>query len=523
VTYYSERKKKQKKKDIPWFSLPGVTILRPLKGLDCNLEENLRSSFEQNYPRLQIIFSVASASDPAIEVVRSLIKEYPKCDARLLIGDENVGINPKVNNMIRGYKMAKYDLIWMYDSNVCMRREALQNTVPEILDPKVGMIHHLPIARASDNFYALTDSLYLATSHARLYLVLNGLADMLRHIGVKLSCVMGKSVIVKKSVLESFGGLEYLGRYLAEDNMMGRIMVKKYEIRMTNDIAVQSVGNIRAVDYCMRRIRWTRLRNAMEPSATFLEPFSECTLLGLTFANAMSYIYSVSFVQLLTCHYFLWFFLDLLTYYSFNSKVQPVSFKIVLAWIFKEALYFPLLLYGICGSTIGWRGQSYTLQRDSTAISYYNKQIYDLARRYYRLIKRHLRRRHFFRIFSTLALLTSLIIEIILSTDYANGFKITKENSDVEEPIKDIKQVSRKESAKRLESKGKKRRRNVTSDLSCNKENEYPEFHESDIRTNMASSTKHGPNEKLTITEIISLMYVGVSMHLQNERNENLY
>jgi ceramide glucosyltransferase len=71
---------------MPPSKAQGVSILRPLKGLDLELYANLRSSFVQNYPKFEIIFSVASPNDPAIEVVKQLISEYPKVDARLIIG-----------------------------------------------------------------------------------------------------------------------------------------------------------------------------------------------------------------------------------------------------------------------------------------------------------------------------------------------------------------------------------------------------------------------------------------------------
>lgn len=70
---------------------PGVSILRPLKGLDLELTDNLRSSFEQTYPKFEIIFSVASAEDPAIRVVEQLMKEYPHVDCTLIIGNIAMG------------------------------------------------------------------------------------------------------------------------------------------------------------------------------------------------------------------------------------------------------------------------------------------------------------------------------------------------------------------------------------------------------------------------------------------------
>lgn len=64
----------------------GVSIIRPLKGLDANLFENLESTFTQEYPKFEILLSVAHPSDQAANVVRDLMAKYPNVDAKLVIG-----------------------------------------------------------------------------------------------------------------------------------------------------------------------------------------------------------------------------------------------------------------------------------------------------------------------------------------------------------------------------------------------------------------------------------------------------
>src|SRR5437762_9654994 len=78
---------------------PPVTILKPLKRMDEGLEENLRGFFQLDYPVFQLIFGVAEADDPAIEVVRKLQGEFPDRDVQLVIGNPAFGLNPKVENL----------------------------------------------------------------------------------------------------------------------------------------------------------------------------------------------------------------------------------------------------------------------------------------------------------------------------------------------------------------------------------------------------------------------------------------
>src|SRR5580700_4082599 len=59
-----------------------VSILKPLSGLDSNLESNLRTFFEQDYRDFEILFAVRSYDDPAVEVVEKLRCEYSNVATR---------------------------------------------------------------------------------------------------------------------------------------------------------------------------------------------------------------------------------------------------------------------------------------------------------------------------------------------------------------------------------------------------------------------------------------------------------
>lgn len=67
-------------------TVPGVSIIRPLKGLDANLYENLESTFTQEYPKFEIFLAVANEHDQALSVVRELIGKYPRVNAHIIIG-----------------------------------------------------------------------------------------------------------------------------------------------------------------------------------------------------------------------------------------------------------------------------------------------------------------------------------------------------------------------------------------------------------------------------------------------------
>ena len=56
---------------------PPVTVLKPIYGLDKELEANLRGLCEQDYPDFQIVTAVQRSDDPALTILRRLAVEYP--------------------------------------------------------------------------------------------------------------------------------------------------------------------------------------------------------------------------------------------------------------------------------------------------------------------------------------------------------------------------------------------------------------------------------------------------------------
>src|SRR5690349_5673106 len=83
---------------------PGVALLRPVRGVENFIEEEIETSFGLSYPNLEIIFCVDEEDDPIVPLVRRLIARYPAAGARLLVGRDTVTDNPKLNNLYKGWQ-----------------------------------------------------------------------------------------------------------------------------------------------------------------------------------------------------------------------------------------------------------------------------------------------------------------------------------------------------------------------------------------------------------------------------------
>ncbi|KAI5124144.1 hypothetical protein M0805_000955 [Coniferiporia weirii] len=369
--------------------VPGVSILRPLKGLDTNLFENLESTFTQEYAKFEILLSVADPDDQALGVVRSLTEKYPQVDAKVVIGEEIVGVNPKVNNLIRSYKQAKHDILWVLDSNIHVSAGTLARSVDVLVKPlkankrRIGLVHHVPFAFSSEHALgSRVEEAFLNTNHAKMYLAINRVAID--------SCVVGKSNMYRRSDLERVTGdllplpadedanstpagiraqgLAAFGRFLAEDNMIASALWHELGLRhdLGCDVARNVVGNMSLSAYVQRRIRWIRVRKHMVMAATLVEPFTECVLLSVLAAWAGHHLLGIPYWIFLLLHYPTWIALDLDVYESLVGHYLPVEKRwgFLAAWTVREVLALPIWILGMMGDKVEWRGRQYRILRN---------------------------------------------------------------------------------------------------------------------------------------------------------------
>src|SRR5262249_10753324 len=177
---------------------PAVTIFKPLKGMDEGLEENLRSFFRLEYPVYQVIFGVADADDPAIAVVRKLQEEYPDHDTTLVVGTPAFGLNPKVENLAAMDRHRKHGVILISDSNVRVRTSYLRETASYLAEPGVGLVTNLFAGVGEVHAGAIMENLQLNG------FIAGGVAGA---AVMRVTCVVGKSMLMPVAALEAIGGL----------------------------------------------------------------------------------------------------------------------------------------------------------------------------------------------------------------------------------------------------------------------------------------------------------------------------
>jgi ceramide glucosyltransferase len=229
----------------------GVSIIRPVCGIENFSEATLKSAFSLTYPRYEILFCAAQGNDPVLPLVRRLIAAHPSVPARLLIGNECISANPKLNNVVKGWAAARYRWIVMADSNVLMPPDYIQRLLATWRHD-AGLVCSPPIGIAPDGFWAELECAFLNTYQARWQYV----ADTLG-----IGFAQGKTMLWRRDILEAGGGIRALAAEVAEDAASTKLIRSLgLRVRLANAPFAQPLGTRSAGEVWRRQLRWARLR-----------------------------------------------------------------------------------------------------------------------------------------------------------------------------------------------------------------------------------------------------------------------
>ncbi|HEX7151109.1 MAG TPA: glycosyltransferase [Thermoanaerobaculia bacterium] len=259
-----------------------VSILKPVCGVDDELEENLVSFTRLQGVRYEVVVSAEEWEDPAVEIVRRVMRLHPEAPFRLIVGGgtKHGVVNRKVERLIAAADAAKGNVFFISDSNVRVQPDDLAATVAAFDDARVGCVSNLFTGSGARSFGAVLESLHL------LGFVAPG-AVLAATAGVP--CVVGKSMAITREALHAIGGFERFRRVLAEDQAIGlavrdagfAVVLSPRVVR--NVVIDRSVR--RAVD---RQIRWNKIRYAFShplyAAELILNPLPFALLAGPEFA-----------------------------------------------------------------------------------------------------------------------------------------------------------------------------------------------------------------------------------------------
>ncbi len=331
---------------------PLISVVRPVCGIDACDALTLRSSFDLDYPKFELVFCSAEANDPAAVLVRALIDEHPHVRARLLIGDDQSTSNPKLNNVIKGWEAAAADWVVIADSNVLMPPDYLQRMLSSWL-PDTGLLCSPPIGCMAENFWAELECAFLNTYQARWQYF----ADT-----VGLGFAQGKTLFWPKPLLDRAGGIRALGQEVAEDAAATKIVRGLgLKVRLVDGPFGQPLGRRGALQVWHRQLRWARLRRVTFPLFFFPEILTGIwpPLIALSYAaNAADVPVTLVVVGLMA----VWYGSEAWLAYFAGWRLSMLSLP---GWILRDALLPILWGQAWFGSTLSWRGHEVPLSSAS--------------------------------------------------------------------------------------------------------------------------------------------------------------
>jgi ceramide glucosyltransferase len=236
---------------VPADPAPPVTLLRPVCGIEAFSAETLASSFALDHDAYEIIFCAACADDPVLPIVRHLIDANPQVPARLLVADERFSVNPKLNNLAKGWRAARHPWVVMADSNALLAPDSLQRLFGRWCGDS-GAVCSMPLGSRPANFWAELECAFLNTHQARFQYVAEALG---------WGFAQGKTMLFRRDLVERAGGLGVLAADPAEDAATTKLVRRlRRRVRLVDQPFEQPLGRRRAGEVWARQVRWARLR-----------------------------------------------------------------------------------------------------------------------------------------------------------------------------------------------------------------------------------------------------------------------
>ena len=233
---------------------PPISLLKPIKGTEEALEQNLRSFFEQDYPApFELVFASCEDGDPGIALARRVARDYPNVPVTFVRSDVSFGLNPKVANLKGAMDAAQYDLVLQSDANVRARPTYVRDIVGELVSHDASLLSSMVVGVGEKTVTAAMENLQLGA------MIAPATCTALHVAGV--TCVIGKSMLLRRSELEALGGLELVRDILCEDFILGETYRAAGKRLVLSSHTVENVNEVLSLEaFLARHSRWLKMR-----------------------------------------------------------------------------------------------------------------------------------------------------------------------------------------------------------------------------------------------------------------------
>lgn len=328
--------------------LPPISLLKPLRGADPDLEQHLTSFFRQDYPSFEILFAVRHENDPAVAVVRRLIERFPHVPTRLILTGEPPYANAKVYSMERMAEVARYDIFVITDSDTSVHPDYLRQMAECFASPRVGAATNLYRGVSGGDFWSRLEALGMSTEFMAGVVVANHLE------GLKFT--LGPSMAVTRECLEKIGGFAAMADYLADDFVLGHWAAENgYEVALSAHVVNHHATALGFVSSFKHRLRWNRSSRFSRPVGYLGQGFTYALPWAIVLFAAAPLVWGAALLAAVILAR-LWLAFELVALLDDRAAVRDF-------WLIplQDAISFATWVGAFFGREIVWRNERYRL------------------------------------------------------------------------------------------------------------------------------------------------------------------
>ena len=335
-------------------NLPPVTLLKPVHGIEPQLSASLESFFRLDYPEYEIVFGARSLDDPALAVVRQLMRAHPQVPVRLVASGEPTSPNAKCWSLMKMVAEARFNHLVISDSDVEVSPEYLRELIPLLLEPGVGCVTTVYRGKPTDGLWAQLEALGMSVEMTSGVLV----AEMLE--GMRFA--LGPTMALRRDALEQIGGFAKLADYCSDDFLVGKwIAAAGHKVVLSSHVIDHVIRHESLRQSVIHQTRWMKSTRYSRPKGhlgmalTFAMPYG---VLGLL-AGAAAGRFSMG-VLAMAAAFINRVLLSLIVGWGAVRDPRTVFY----CWLYplRDLMGFGFWLASYCSDRIRWRGERYRLE-----------------------------------------------------------------------------------------------------------------------------------------------------------------
>lgn len=328
---------------------PFVSLIRPVCGLEKNLKNNLSSACRQVYPAYEVIFCVQKNDDPALPVVKEVVRHHASQHVRAVVDEGACGMNGKVCNLYNASQVAKGEVLVVADTDMFLEADYLHQIVAPLSQDDTGVSCAIFLARRPANIFEALELLSYNTDFtvSIIFAMVTGTA---------LACT-GANMGIRNGVLREIGGLASLGDYYVEDYELGcRVAEKGYRIRFIPYTVKMSLDINNLGEWWRHQVCWDQKTKSANPPGFFLS----LLVRGIPFACLYAATGGAYGISILMAAVGL-----RITISVINAALLRDRYAIKYIWLLplRDILGLFVWVAGLVKSKGYWRGRSFFLKR----------------------------------------------------------------------------------------------------------------------------------------------------------------